>query len=91
MQMDNPELTPKQNFDVLRQQYHEVFNNEAGEAVLKDLFKFCHMKQPAYVPNDEHGRQSAHLAGRQAAYMRIQTITKLTREEVFKDQEQAHV
>lgn len=62
--------------------YSQTFNTRAGEAVLKDLLRFCRVDKPCYNDND---RRHAFLEGRREVGMRIMKHLDMSFEQFFKE------
>ena len=63
-----------------RQSYVEVFEGPSGEAVLKDLAKFCRANETTFK---EDPRLHAVLEGRREVWLRIQRHLNMTDEELY--------
>lgn len=61
--------------------YQRVFDGVAGEAVLRDLAKFCRAHETTFHTDP---RVSAILQGRHEVWIRIQEHLKLTDEQTWK-------
>jgi hypothetical protein len=60
------------DFGRRKKQYRDVFLSPNGEAVLKDLLKFCMYDSPTYVIGDSH--QTAYNEGMRRVALRIISI-----------------
>lgn len=71
-------------FDLFKRQkqYKGTFSTPEGEAVLKDLLKFCMYDSPTYVIGDPH--QSAYNEGMRRVALRILSIMDMDKETVRK-------
>lgn len=63
-----------------RQAYVNVFDGPNGEAVVKDLAKFCRARETTFNADP---RVSALLEGRREVFLRIAEHLNLTEEELF--------
>jgi hypothetical protein len=63
-----------------RYNYAKAFEGPAGEHVLKDIAKFCHMNQDLFR---EDARHEAYILGQQRVILRIFSILKMTDEQIF--------
>lgn len=64
----------------LRRAYMRVFGAPAGQAVLRDLEKFCHANETCFAADP---RVHAVWEGRREVWLRIQKHLNLTSEDLF--------
>lgn len=58
-----------------RQRYKNTFSGPDGEAVLKDLLRFCHYDKPTFVVGDPY--QTAHNEGMRRVALRLLSILNM--------------
>lgn len=62
-------MTREERIERAIQSYKDAFVTPAGQRVLEDLSKFCHVNDTTHVIGDPYG--SAQLEGRRQVYLRI--------------------
>ena len=67
-------MIPLTEYDEMKRAYQQAFSSPAGEAVLRDLTRFCRGKMTT--------KADPILEGRRQVYLRIMQHQELTREQL---------
>lgn len=69
---DDEHAVSDMRLEMLRSQYRTVFEGDAGEAVLRDLYEFCGLFMQAHVPGDPF--HTAFNDGKRRVALRINAM-----------------